>query len=30
MMSSANSVEQRYYIFVSWASRENPQLRTKA
>jgi hypothetical protein len=30
MMSSANSAEQRYYISVSWASRENPQKRTKA
>jgi hypothetical protein len=30
MMSSTNSAEQRYYIFVSWASRENPQVRMKA
>jgi hypothetical protein len=29
-MSSANSAERRYYISVSWASRENPQMRTKA
>jgi hypothetical protein len=30
MMSSANSVLRRYYISISWASRENPQARTKA
>jgi hypothetical protein len=30
MMSTANSAELRYYIFASWVSRENPQMRTKA
>jgi hypothetical protein len=30
MMSSTNSAERRYYISISWASRENPQTRTKA
>jgi hypothetical protein len=29
-MSSANLPEQRYYISVSWASRESPQARMKA
>jgi hypothetical protein len=29
-MSSANSVEQRYYISISWASKESPQARMKA
>jgi hypothetical protein len=30
MMSSANSAERRYYISISWASRENLQTRMKA
>jgi hypothetical protein len=30
MMSFANSAEWRYYTFVSWASRENPQTGVKA
>jgi hypothetical protein len=29
-MSSTNSAERRYYISVSWARRENPQVKTKA
>jgi hypothetical protein len=29
MMSSTNSAEQRYYISVSSANRENPQARMK-
>jgi hypothetical protein len=29
MKNSKNSAEQRYYTFVSWANRENPQTRMK-